>query len=180
MFPLYSNLNTIDFPIAGRLVHFIQNWSLITNDPWVCQTVAGYRIEFTQTPDQVVLPPLLPFSEEESLAIHKAPLSDQDPGLVSSLFIVPKKGGGERAVINLRALDHFVVYSHFKMEGFHILRDLLRKDDNMVKLDLTDAYLTVPVWINHQKYLRFLWKGTMWEFTCLPFGLTSSVLLIKR
>ena len=96
MFPLYSNLNTIDFPIAGRLVHFIQNWSLITNDPWVCQTVAGYRIEFTQTPDQVVLPPLLPFSEEESLAIHKAPLSDQDPGFVSSLFIVPKKGGGER------------------------------------------------------------------------------------
>ena len=44
----------------------------------------------------------------------------------------------------------------------------------MVKLDLRDVYFTVPVWVNHQKYLRFLWKGTMWEFACLPFGLASA------
>jgi len=54
------------------------------------------------------------------------------------------------------------------------VRDLLKKDDYMVKLDLKDAYFTVPVWINHQKYLRFLWKDTMWEFACLPFGLASA------
>ena len=183
MFPLYSNLNTIDFPTAGRLAHFIQNWSLITNDTWVCQTVAGYHIEFTQTPVQAVLPPLLLFSEEETLviddkvkrAIHKAPLQDQEPGFVSSLFIVRKKGGGQRPVINLQATNHFVEYSHFKMEGMHMLHDLLRKDDYMLKLDLKDAYLmVVPVWVNHQKYLRFPWKGTMWEFACLPFGLASA------
>jgi len=44
----------------------IQHWSLIKNDPWVCQTIKAYHIEFTQTPVQVVLPPLLPFSEEET------------------------------------------------------------------------------------------------------------------
>lgn len=185
MFPLYSNLDTSNPPVAGRLAYFIQNWSLITNDPWVTQTVTGYHIEFTQNPVQLVLPPLLPFSEEETLAmdneikslqdkgaIHQASLSD--PGFVSSLFMVPKKGGGQRPVINLKALNNFVEYSHFKMEGIHMLRDLLRKDDFMVKLDLKDAYFTVPVWINHQKYLRFLWKGTMWEFACLPFGLASA------
>lgn len=185
MFPLYSNLDTSNPPVAGRLAYFIQNWSLITNDPWVTQTVTGYHIEFTQNPVQLVLPPLLPFSEEETLAmdneikslqdkgaIHQASLSD--PGFVSSLFMVPKKGGGQRPVINLKALNNFVEYSHFKMEGIHMLRDLLRKDDFMVTLDLKDAYFTVPVWINHQKYLRFLWKGTMWEFACLPFGLASA------
>lgn len=45
----------------------------------------------------------------------------------------------------------------------------------MVKLDLKDAFLTVPVLINHQIYLRFMWKGTMWEFVCLPFGLASAL-----
>lgn len=111
-------------------------------------------------------------SLQDKGAIHQASLSD--PGFVSSLFMVPKKGGGQRPVINLKALNNFVEYSHFKMEGIHMLRDLLRKDDFMVKLDLKDAYFTVPVWINHQKYLRFLWKGTMWEFACLPFGLASA------
>ena len=113
-------------------------------------------------------------SLQDKGAIHKAPMLDKEPGFVSSLFMVPKKGGGQRPVINLKALNNFVEYSHFKMEGIHMLRDLLRKDDYMVKLDLKDAYFTVPVWINHQKYLRFLWKDTMWEFACLPFGLASA------
>ena len=57
---------------------------------------------------------------------HKAPVSAKEPGFVSSLFMVPKKGGGQRPVINLKALNNFVEYSHFKMEGIHMLRDPLR------------------------------------------------------
>ena len=45
----------------------------------------------------------------------------------------------------------------------------------MVKLDLKDAYFTVPVWLGHQKYLSFLWKETLWEFACLPFRLASAL-----
>ena len=55
-----------------------------------------------------------------------------------------------------------------------MLRDLLRKGDIMVKIDLKDAYFTVPVWRNHQKFLRFVRKETMYEFVCLPFGLASA------
>jgi hypothetical protein len=60
------------------------------------------------------------------------------------------------------------------MEGIHMLRDLLKQDDYLVKIDLKDAYLTVPIWKSHQKYLRFIWKGTLHEFACLPFGLGYS------
>ena len=44
----------------------------------------------------------------------------------------------------------------------------------MVKVDPKDAYFTVPVWKNHQKFLRFVRKETMYEFACLPFGLASA------
>ncbi|XP_028394441.1 uncharacterized protein LOC114518633 [Dendronephthya gigantea] len=57
------------------------------------------------------------------------------------------------------------------MEGIHMLRDLLKRDDYLIKIDLKDAYLTVPICKAHQKFLRFLWKGTLLEFACLPFGL---------
>ena len=43
-----------------------------------------------------------------------------------------------------------------------------------MKLELKDAYFTVPVWKGHQKYLRFLWKETLCNFACLPFGLASA------
>ena len=55
-----------------------------------------------------------------------------------------------------------------------MLRDLLRKGDFMVKIDLKDAYFTMPVWRNHQKFLRFVWKETMYKFVCLPFGLARA------
>ena len=65
-------------------------------------------------------------SLQDKGAIHKAPVSDKEPGFVSSLFMVAKKGGGQRPVINLKALNNFVEYSHFKMEGIHMPRVLLK------------------------------------------------------
>lgn len=44
----------------------------------------------------------------------------------------------------------------------------------MVKLDLKDTYFTVPVWKGHQKFLRFTWKKSLWEFAGLQFGLASA------
>ena len=44
----------------------------------------------------------------------------------------------------------------------------------MTKLDLRDAYLTVPVNKRTRIYLRFIWRGVLYQFTCLPFGLSSS------
>ena len=108
-------------------------------------------------------------------AVHYVPTSRQNElGFISSVFVVPKKCGGLRPVINLRPLNSFIPYEHFKMESIHMLKDLLRKDDYLVKVDLKDAYLTVPIWEKHQKYLRFLWRDSLLEFACLPFGLASA------
>ncbi len=93
---------------------------------------------------------------------------------VSTLFAVPKKDGGTRPVINLKEVNQFLNYRHFKMEGIHLLRDLLQPQDWLGKIDLKDAYFAVPIWQNHQKFLRFLWKGSLMEFACLPFGLASA------
>jgi len=38
----------------------------------------------------------------------------------------------------------------------------------MCSLDLKDAYLAVPITLEHRKYLRFLWSGRIFEFTCPP------------
>ncbi|KAM8977409.1 uncharacterized protein RCH25_044212 [Pelodytes ibericus] len=51
------------------------------------------------------------------------------PCFISNIFLVRKKSGEFRPVINLRSLNQHVAYRHFKMEGIHLLRDLLRDRD---------------------------------------------------
>jgi hypothetical protein len=79
----------------------------------------------------------------EKAAIHIVHPHEKEQGFISALFLVPKKGGGQRPVVNLRPLNQYIPYEHFKMEGIHMLRDLLRKGDYMVKIDLKDAYFTM-------------------------------------
>lgn len=46
--------------------------------------------------------------------------------------------------------------------------NLIEKDCFLASLDLKDAYYSVPVVRGHQKYLRFLWRGQLYQFPCLP------------
>ena len=173
-------------PIAGRLQFFVENWQVVTNDPWVISAISGYHIPFTVIPHQGFLPSHKVSVEDRILigkelgeliqkqAIHPVLEHNYNTGFVSNLFVIPKKGGGQRPVFNLPQLNQFIKYEHFKMEGIHMLRDLLKPNDFMAKIDLKDAYFTVPIWKGHQKFLRFLWKGTQWEFACLPFEIGSA------
>ena len=60
------------------------------------------------------------------------------------------------------------------MEGIHLLKDILRPGDWMTKVDLKDAYFSIPVSSHFRKFLRFRWQGKMYQFNCLLFGLSSA------
>ena len=44
----------------------------------------------------------------------------------------------------------------------------------MASIGLTNVYYTVPVAPEHRKYLRFMWGGKLFQYTCLPNGLSSA------
>ncbi len=52
-----------------------------------------------------------------------SPLSSSRAGIYKFMFVVPKKDGGNRPAVNLKPLNQYLVYEHFKMEGAHMLRD---------------------------------------------------------
>ena len=98
-----------------------------------------------------------------------------DPNqFLSNLFTIPKEGGELRPVTNFKPLNHFVECHHFKMEGVSSLLDLIRPNYYTITMDLKDAYLSVQIHADHSKYLRLEWEPEPWEFTCLPFGLSSA------
>ena len=97
-----------------------------------------------------------------------------EKGFVPQLFAVPKKDGGIRPVVNLKVLNSYVKQVSFKMEGIHLLKDLLCPGDWMTKVDLKDAYFAIPLNCQDRKLLRFQWQGKLYQFNCLPFGLSSA------
>jgi len=74
--------------------------------------------------------------------ISKGTIVETQPSpknFVSQIFLVEKKDGGQRPVINFKSLNQFVKAAHFKMEG--LLPDLLQPGNWMAEMDLKDAYL---------------------------------------
>ena len=107
---------------------------LITQDQWVLQTVRSYCIDFVAEPHQERRPHAPVYSHDQAQLIRSelgellgkgaiVELNTPSAGFYSTLFLVPKKDGGQRPVINLKVLNQFVRAQHFKMEGIHTLKD---------------------------------------------------------
>ena len=95
-------------------------------------------------------------------------------GFYSRLFLVPKKTGDLRPVIDLSTLDCHMVVRHFKMETQGSVRSTIRSQEWTVSIDIRDAYLHIPMHQAVHKYLHFVVNKKVYQFTCLPFGLVTS------
>lgn len=47
----------------------------------------------------------------------------------------------------------------------------MRPNCFMASVDLEDAYYSVPIAEEHRKFLGFIWRGTLNQYTCFPNGL---------
>ena len=101
-------------------------------------------------------------------------LSHHEKGeFISPIFLTPKSDGTFRLILNLKKLNKHMPYHHFKMDTISTVLNLVTKDCFMAKVDIKDAYYSVPIKISDQRYLKFEYNGNLYKFTCLPNGLSS-------
>lgn len=94
--------------------------------------------------------------------LQKDAIEEVDPlskGLYSTFFVVPKKDGGFRPILNLKPFNHYIIHKSFKMETATTVLSYLSQGDWLASLDLKDAYLHVPILPTHRPYLRFAFQG---------------------
>ena len=77
-------------------------------------------------------------------------------------------------VIDLSRLNTFLHVEKFKMETPESIRTSLIPGEWVSSIDLSDAYLHIPIHPNSRKYLRFCYKSQVFQFTSLPFGLATA------
>lgn len=182
--------------VGARLLDFAHRWRRrFPNDQWVCETVSeGVKLSFT-TPPPLTREPMwteVPSLPEKAAALQKEVDSllaknatelvhnHSSPAYYSRLFLVPKPGGRWRPVIDLSSLNKHIKAPRFHMETARNLRASINVDDWAVSLDLSDAYLHVPIHPSARRYLRFAFRGHVFQFRALPFGLNLSPWVFTR
>lgn len=123
--------------------------------------------------------------QELAALLDKGAIEPVDPlswgrGFYSKYFLVPRKTGGFRPILDLRGLN-----SYLKRMPFHMLTtaDVLQsvtQGEWFTSVDLKDAYFHVPVAPRHRQFLRFAYQGRHWQFRVLPFGLSLSPRVFTR
>lgn len=157
----------------------------MTTDPLILQYVTAYEIPFKSKPWQAEAPkePNIPAQEEieYNVAIQKlikkgalSMCSPVEGQFLSTYFLADKSNGQKRFILNLKKLNVFLDPLHFKLEDRKTVARILFKGAFLATLDLTDAFLLIPVAAPFRKYLRFMFRGIYYEFNCVPFGLCTA------
>ena len=176
-----------DLPVGGRLTHFLAEWRSVTSDKWVLEIIEkGLTIDLESAPPfrglVATRPPAhaVSFMAEEVQALLQkkvivpVPSSQARDGYYSTYFLVPKKDGGMRPILNLKAFNRVVRKTTFRMETLRSILSITYQGLWLASIDLKDAYLHVPIRPGHSRYLRFLWQGQAYQYRALPFGLTTA------
>ena len=126
---------------AGRLKYYSHEWGKIITDSNLLDIVKHCHIEFidnikacqTKAPFQNI------FNEKEKEIIDKeiqnllemvAIKKEQNIKRIflSTIFVRPKKNGELRVILNLKKMNKFIPYQHFKMDIFESAVCLVSKD----------------------------------------------------
>ena len=93
--------------------------------------------------------------------------------IISPIFLTTKPDGTHRLILNLKKANKPIDSMHFNMETISTILKLIRPNCYMASVDIKDAYYSVPIAEEDQKYLKFVFEGQLYQFCCLPNRLCS-------
>lgn len=135
-----------------------------------------FRQKFSQKEDKIIQNEI-----EKLLEMKVIEEVEHTPGeYISPIFIVPKKNGEYRMILNLKELNENIVYHHFKMETFESALKLVKKNCYFASVDLRHAYYSVPLSEEIQKKFRFQKSGKVYQYTSLPNGVACAPRLFTK
>ena len=147
----------------------------------------GVQNSFSRTSKSVTKPILLPAASESAPGrrSRQSPLKGGSGGDNSGMSRIllqnfPRSQEELRLIIDLSVLNHFVYTQTFKMKTQRKVKDAVQLNDWAFSLDLTDAYLHIPIHHRSRKYLRFTLGGRVYQFKALPFCVSTSPFVFTR
>ncbi len=101
-------------------------------------------------------------------AIEEVPQSDVERGFFSRYFLIPKRDGGLRPILDLRRLNFSLYKGKFKMLTRKTIMSQVQGGDWFVTIDLKDAFFHIQVIQRHRRFLRFAFGGKAYNTRSCP------------
>jgi hypothetical protein len=98
----------------------------------------------------------------------------------SSMLVIPKKNGGIRPVFNLKKLNQYLEAPLFMMETIREVSQMIRPNDYLVSIDLSDIFLHVALHPDSRRFLWLKWKNQVYQYCTTPFDLASSPFVFTK
>ena len=183
-------VNTKSNFVGGNLAKFLPKWKTFTSDFEILNTVRGLPIKVDKNfePSDMFQHKLgsnagkFVQSEISSLLNKQVifPTSHEHGEHISPIFTRPKQDGSFRLILNLKKLNRNVEFKHFKMETLRSILCLIQQNCFMAKLDIKDAYYTVPIKHSDHKLLKFRFQNKLYKFVALPNGYSEGPRLFTK
>ena len=166
-------------------------WKEITSDKVIIGIVRnGLKIDFESEPNNDYVPQI-PYksediqiiSEEIAKLLNKGVIIEcgrEQGDFLSTVFTRKKKDGNMRTILNLKYLNKHVTYNHFKMESLLDVFKIIQPNCWMASVDLKDAFYSVPIHEEHQKYFKFQWLGKIYKFLGMPNGYGEAMRIFTK
>ena len=152
----------------------------------------GLALEFESPPPLTLTPPPYALPDPSQLEDIREflpvllsrrlirPIKSPVPLFFSRVFIVPKKDGPNRLIIDLSRLNEVLVTPSFKMERIWDIASCIVEPMWGCTIDLQDAFYHIPMaWFFHV-FLAFVVDCQTYVFQVLPFGLAIAPWAFSR
>ncbi len=107
----------------------------------------------------------------EKGAVERVPPNELESIFYSRYFVVPKRDGGLRPILDLRPINRALCKRPFRMIMLKQILAQIRPGDWFASVDLKEAYFHIQIAPHHRRFLRFAFEGTAYQYSVLPFGL---------
>ena len=164
-------------------------------DPWVISTLThGYKLQFRHRPPAfswvkmtIIRDPAKANALNQELfpLLDKGAIEPVDPlsppgGFYLTCFLVKKKDGGLRPILDLRGLNRFLKVLRFHMLSTAEVLHTVAREEWFTSIDLKNAYFYVRIALHHRPFLWFAFQGCYFLFRVLPFVLSLSPWVFTR
>ena len=182
-----------EWPVGGRLVHFVDEWRSIGCSRRVLRWLAkGYRLPFVHAGQAQALACRRRTCPQQLRIHYSDPVKSQalnelirtllDKHVIEEipinanvvhclLFLRPKPNGKWRAITDVSPLNELLKVKKFKMDTPQVIRQALTTDLWATSVDFSDAYHHIPIHPKHRQFLAFQVGQRKFWYRASPFGL---------
>ena len=157
---------------GGQLSQFQERWRDMGSPSIILKLISGVRIPLVSKPNLIVNWKNSRFSTvwspqmsqeigllKEQKDVERPP--HPDPSFISRMFLVQKSSGGLRPIFDLRGLNKHVKVRKFRLISHLKVPDFLQDGDWMTRIDMSLAFLHVPIAESHRCHLRFIYNRSL-------------------